>query len=146
MNPDNGHDQPVNKMRHEMASPQEIRWRKFLVFAASACAFGLKFPLQSRCQQNLMMEFHRKRSAMAGKAQMHLRSVALLRALMAGRTQSVAEFARRAALSRQCIDGLLKRGTCRRTTAEAIAAAAGVPMLDLFHPAMSSKNADKGYR
>ncbi|WP_204019208.1 helix-turn-helix domain-containing protein, partial [Sphaerimonospora thailandensis] len=72
--------------------------------------------------------------------------MALLRALMAGRTQSVAEFARRAALSRQCIDGLLKRGTCRRTTAEAIAAAAGVPMLDLFHPAMSSKNADKGYR
>lgn len=81
---------------------------------------------------------------MAGKPQMHLRSVALLRALMIGRGESVADFARRAALTRQCIDGLLKRGTCRRTTADAIAAAAGVQTLDLFRPSASSKSADKG--
>ncbi len=81
---------------------------------------------------------------MAGKPQMHLRSAALLRALMSGhRSPSVAEFARRAALTRQCIDGLLKRGTCRRTTADAVAAAAGVHTLDLFDLGMSAKSADK---
>ncbi|ETK30903.1 hypothetical protein MPTA5024_37815 [Microbispora sp. ATCC PTA-5024] len=73
---------------------------------------------------------------------MHLRSVALLRALMLGHDGSVAEFARRAALTRQCIDALLKRGTCRRTTAEAIASAAGVRLLDLFNPNVSSKSPD----
>ncbi|WP_428834012.1 helix-turn-helix domain-containing protein [Microbispora maris] len=93
-----------------------------------------------------MMQFPSERFAMAGKPQMHLRSVALLRALMVGRSQSVADFARRAALTRQCIDGLLKRGTCRRTTADAIAAAAGVRTLDLFRPSMSSKSADTDER
>jgi hypothetical protein len=79
---------------------------------------------------------------MAGKPQMHLRSVALLRAVMLGHNRSMAEFARHADLTRQCIDGLIKRGTCRRTTADAIAAAAGVQTLDLFNPRMSSKSAD----
>jgi hypothetical protein len=79
---------------------------------------------------------------MAGKPQMQLRSVALLRALMLANSSSVAEFARRAALTRQCLDGLLKRGTCRRSTADAIASAAGVHTLDLFHPSVSSKSFD----
>ncbi|MEU9832241.1 hypothetical protein AB0D67_11965 [Streptosporangium sp. NPDC048047] len=75
---------------------------------------------------------------------MRLRSATLLRALMCGeRAGSVTEFAHRAALSRQCIDGLLRRGTCRRATAEAVASAAGVRTLDLFDTRVSAKSADK---
>ncbi|GII80994.1 hypothetical protein Sru01_59760 [Sphaerisporangium rufum] len=81
---------------------------------------------------------------MPGKPQMHLRSAVLLRVLMSGGTaRSVAEFARRAALTRQCIDGLLKRGTCRRTTADAVASAVGVRTLDLFDPIVSANSDDK---
>ncbi|MFC7387145.1 hypothetical protein [Sphaerisporangium rhizosphaerae] len=77
---------------------------------------------------------------MAGKPQMHLRSAELLRLLMCGEAAgSVAEFARRAALTRQCIDGLLKRGTCRRTTADAVASAVGLHTLDLFDVKASNR-------
>ncbi len=80
---------------------------------------------------------------MAGKPQMHLRSAALLRVLISGETAgSVTAFAHRASLTRQCINSLLKRGTCRRTTADAVASAAGVPTLDLFDPLLSAKSAD----
>lgn len=78
---------------------------------------------------------------MAGKPQMHLRSVVLLRALMVGLGRSVTEFACCPAVtSRQCIDGLLKRGTRRRTTADAIATAVGAQTLDPFNPCISSKS------
>ncbi|MFC4536907.1 hypothetical protein [Sphaerisporangium dianthi] len=55
----------------------------------------------------------------------------------------MAEFARRAALTRQCIDGLLKRGTCRRTTADAVASAVGLRTIDLFDVKTSSNKVDK---
>jgi len=72
---------------------------------------------------------------MAGKPQVHLRSVVLLRALMVGLGRMVIEFARCPAVtSGQCIDGLFKRGTRRRTTADAIATAAGAQTVDLFNP------------
>ncbi len=62
----------------------------------------------------------------------------MLRALLAERNLSIAEFIRQSGLSRRTVEGILKREDCRLSTARVIADTLGCT-LDELYPSQQSQ-------
>lgn len=75
--------------------------------------------------------------------QMVLRSRDLLRALMAGRYDTVT-LAAQVGVTKQAVSGLIRRGSCSRQTAERVAKVLGVQFETLFSPRVSKNSNSQG--